>query len=113
MNLFHITRYGRPVCDCPDLLHRVPGLSPVCGHDTRASTTAECDRLNDAAPGGYLGVRGRCPIDAGYDDRIKDAAPELLDLARRVAEHFADTDAPLGVSARAVIAKATAQEAAQ
>lgn len=34
------------------------------------------------------------------------AAPELYALAVRVAKYFADTDAPLGVEARAAIAKA-------
>lgn len=31
----------------------------------------------------------------------------LLELAEAVAEHFADTDAPLGERARAIIARAT------
>ena len=31
---------------------------------------------------------------------------ELLEVVRKVAEHFADTDAPLGAAARAAIAKA-------
>jgi hypothetical protein len=35
------------------------------------------------------------------------AAPDLLAIAQRVAEHFRDTDAPLGIVARAAIAKAT------
>lgn len=34
------------------------------------------------------------------------AAPDLLAIVERVAEHFADTDAPLGKDARATIAKA-------
>lgn len=38
--------------------------------------------------------------------RLIAAAPDLLDVARRVAEYFADTDAPLGIAARAAIAKA-------
>jgi hypothetical protein len=35
---------------------------------------------------------------------------ELLAIVRRVAEHFADTDAPLGAAARAAIAKAEGRE---
>lgn len=34
------------------------------------------------------------------------AAPDLLALAHAIAEHFADTDAPLGRMARSAIAKA-------
>lgn len=37
------------------------------------------------------------------------AAPELLAIAKRIAEHFAYTDAPLGVAAREAIAKAEAR----
>ena len=40
------------------------------------------------------------------DASLISAAPELLELARRVAEHFEYTDAPLGEAARAIIAKA-------
>ena len=39
--------------------------------------------------------------------RLRRAGPDLLALARRVADHFADTDSPLGAEARAAIAKAT------
>jgi hypothetical protein len=39
--------------------------------------------------------------------RLISAAPALLELAQAIAEHFADTDAPLGKRARAVIAWAT------
>jgi hypothetical protein len=38
-------------------------------------------------------------------DLIK-AAPELYNLARLVAEHFEGTEAPLGLVARVLIAKA-------
>lgn len=38
--------------------------------------------------------------------RLIVVAPALLDIARRVAEHFADTDAPLGIAARTAIAEA-------
>lgn len=38
---------------------------------------------------------------------VRDA---LLDVAWRVAEHFADTDAPLGAAARAAIAKAEGRD---
>jgi hypothetical protein len=34
------------------------------------------------------------------------AHDELVELARRVAEHFADTNAPLGIAARDALAKA-------
>lgn len=34
------------------------------------------------------------------------AAPDLLAIAEEVAEHFAGTDAPLGIAARAAISKA-------
>jgi hypothetical protein len=37
------------------------------------------------------------------------AAPDLLELAKRVAAHFENTDAPLGAAARALIAKAEGQ----
>lgn len=43
--------------------------------------------------------------------RLICAAPDLLNLARRVAEHFADTDAPLGSAARDALAKATGEGA--
>ena len=35
------------------------------------------------------------------------AAKDLLEVARRIAEHFKDTDAPLGIAARAALAKAS------
>lgn len=35
------------------------------------------------------------------------AAPTLYALAEKVAEHFAGTDAPLGIEARAALASAT------
>jgi hypothetical protein len=44
-----------------------------------------------------------------YDDinaRLIAAAPDGLALAEAVAEHFKDTDAPLGAQAREFIAKA-------
>ena len=44
----------------------------------------------------------RIPANA----RLIAAAPDLLEIARRTAEYFADTDAPLGIAARAAIAKA-------
>jgi len=34
------------------------------------------------------------------------AAPDLLAVVEAVAKYFADTDAPLGIQARAAIAKA-------
>lgn len=42
-----------------------------------------------------------------YDQRLIAATPDLLRIAERVAEHFADQDSPLGADARAAIAKAT------
>jgi hypothetical protein len=33
------------------------------------------------------------------------AAPELYEIAKRTAAHFEDTDAPLGIAARAALAK--------
>ena len=44
------------------------------------------------------------------DAHLIAAAPELLELARNVAEHFADTDAPLGAVALAAIAKAEGRQ---
>src|SRR5690348_13665919 len=44
------------------------------------------------------------PVEA--DGRLIAAAPDGLVLAHAVAEHFADTDAPLGKMARDFIAKA-------
>lgn len=44
-------------------------------------------------------ARGKRPPDA--------AAPELLTLAQEVAAQFEHTDAPLGIKARELIAKAT------
>ena len=41
------------------------------------------------------------------DYRLIAAAPDLLALALAVAEHFADTDAPLGTRARELIARVT------
>ncbi len=38
--------------------------------------------------------------------RMIAAAPELAALAARVAEHFADTDAPLGIEARRLLCEA-------
>ena len=46
-------------------------------------------------------------IEQEANARLIAEAPELLDFARRVATHFADTDAPLGMAARDVIARAT------
>lgn len=37
--------------------------------------------------------------------RLLAAAPDLLKIVRRVAEHFAATDAPLGLAAAAIIAR--------
>jgi len=37
--------------------------------------------------------------------RLIAKAPALVELARRVAAHFADTDAPLGMAARALLAE--------
>ena len=45
--------------------------------------------------------------DMRANARLIAEAPELLDFARRVATHFADTDSPLGMAARDVIARAT------
>lgn len=45
-----------------------------------------------------------CPNDA--DRALIAAAPDLLAIAKRVAEHFAETDALLGIDARAAIARA-------
>lgn len=57
----------------------------------------------------------RVAVGSDEDDfnaRLIAAAPELLALARRVAEAFDGTDAPLGIQARAVIAKALPGEGA-
>jgi len=45
-------------------------------------------------------------VDLPDNAALLGAAPDLLAIARRVAEHFEDTDAPLGIDARAAIAKA-------
>jgi hypothetical protein len=37
--------------------------------------------------------------------RLIAAAPELYEIAKRTAAHFEDTDAPLGIAARAALAK--------
>ncbi len=44
--------------------------------------------------------------DAEANARLIAAAPELLEVVKAVAAHFADTDAPLFVAARAAVAKA-------
>ena len=46
----------------------------------------------------FSGQVSHCPLHR--------AAPDLLALAERVAEHFAGTDAPLGDAARAAIRQA-------
>lgn len=38
--------------------------------------------------------------------RLIAAAPDLYEVAKLVAQHFSDTDAPLGAAARAALAKA-------
>lgn len=61
----------------------------------------------DAGRRGYI-------CEAGHWDnalavanaRLLASAPELAELAERVAEHFRDTDSPLGEAARAALAKA-------
>ena len=40
-----------------------------------------------------------------HDMRLIAQAPALAALARRVAAHFADTDAPLGLAAAALLAE--------
>lgn len=47
---------------------------------------------------------------AEADAKLIAAAPEMLDVLRAVAKHFADTDAPLGSAARALIARATGSQ---
>lgn len=63
------------------------------------------DIMSDAAPSKWIAVTPggahRCVADA----RLIAAAPELLAVALRVAEHFQDTDAPLGELARAALLK--------
>ena len=46
-------------------------------------------------------------VEQEANARLIAEAPELLDFACRVATHFADTDAPLGMAARDIIARAT------
>lgn len=41
---------------------------------------------------------------AGADARLIAAAPDLLAFVRRVAQHFENLDAPLGVTALALLA---------
>ena len=41
------------------------------------------------------------------NDKLRAVNADLLAVAVAVAEHFADTDAPLGAQARAAIARAT------
>jgi hypothetical protein len=48
--------------------------------------------------------------DSEADTRLIAAAPDLLDVARRVADYFEHTNAPLGIAAREAIAKATIPE---
>ena len=44
--------------------------------------------------------------DGEANARLISAAPDLYAVAERIAEHFAYTDAPLGIAARAALAKA-------
>jgi hypothetical protein len=70
------------VWDSQDLLRRL--LIAECIGDSRANAKA----------------------DAAFIVRAVNAHEALVELARRVAEHFAHTDAPLGIAARDALAKA-------
>ena len=65
----------------------------------------------------FADEQGICTTDGLYDDaedlanaRLIAAAPDGLALAYAVAEHFKDTDAPLGQQARDFITKATLEK---
>jgi hypothetical protein len=51
-------------------------------------------------------VPGIAEANAAFIVRAVNAHEALVELARRVAEHFAHTDAPLGIAARDALAKA-------
>jgi hypothetical protein len=51
----------------------------------------------------------RSEAETEANARLIASSPDLLFLARKVAEHFENTDAPLGILARAVIEKVEGQ----
>lgn len=50
------------------------------------------------------------PSERLYNTRLIAEVPALLALAERIAAHFADTDAPLGIDARAIIARVRGED---
>ena len=72
-------------------------------------------RAAEIITGGKYGEPDQYPTEygaktvEGYADLIdrETHAQDLLELAKLVAEYFEGTDAPLGIAARAAIAKAT------
>jgi hypothetical protein len=47
------------------------------------------------------------PVEANAS--LISAAPEMFDLLQRVADYFADTDAPIGIEARRILGKVDGQ----
>ena len=54
--------------------------------------------------------RGRAIDETVANATLIAVSPELYALAEKVAVHFADTDAPLGIEARAALAKAEGRQ---
>lgn len=65
------------------------------GGQTRRSSIASVTLYDD------------CHDEAEANARLIAAAPAMLEVLQRVADHFEDTDAPLGILAHAAIEQAT------
>jgi hypothetical protein len=73
----------------------------------RLVVTVPEDNPNHHAAWGKVERPHACSIEASLADaRLIASAPDLLELARFVAKHFENTDAPLGEHARNLIRKA-------
>ena len=70
------------------------------------------DDMNDwrAAPAETRDEHSAFAAETTANARLIAAAPDMLALLRRVAEHFTNTDAPLGRDARSIIAAAQGEE---
>lgn len=72
-------------------------------HDTcaRCEKDGVAEYIIDGPPGGYHGQ-----FSNEADARLIAAAPEMYAILQLVADHFANTDAVVGIAASAVLAKA-------